>query len=110
MRRPDSGAGDLQERLARDAELQRALAVSQRVGRLLLKAEAGELALVDELAAELLANESRCAPDAPAAAKLLGPGCRWHCRASSLQTCLVWSWELQRSGPRLASQASVVCA
>ena len=83
-RRPDSGAGDLQERLARDAELQRALAVSQRVGRLLLKAEAGELALVDELAAELLQNESRCAPNALAAAKLLGPGCRWHCRASSL--------------------------
>ena len=72
-RRPDSGGGDLQERLARDAELQRALAVSQRVGRLLLKAEAGELALVDELAAELLQSESRCAATALTAAALLGP-------------------------------------
>lgn len=82
-RRPDSGAGDLKERLARDAELQRALAVSQRVGRLLLKAEAGELALVDELAAELLQNESRWAPAALTAATLLAPGCEWHCRAST---------------------------
>ena len=72
MRRPDSGANDLQERLAHDAELQRALAVSQRVGRLLLKAEAGELALVDELAAELLQNESRCAPTAHPAALFSG--------------------------------------
>jgi len=36
--------------------------VSQRVGRLLLKAEAGELALVDQLAQELLAGRDRRAP------------------------------------------------
>ncbi|KAK9845470.1 hypothetical protein WJX81_007338 [Elliptochloris bilobata] len=54
---PGSGDADLQERLAQDSVLQCALAVSQRVGRLLLKAEAGELALVDQLAGELLQNE-----------------------------------------------------
>lgn len=88
--RPESGAGDLQERLAHDAELQRALAVSQRVGRLLLKAEAGELALVDELAAELLQNESRCAPPALTAAKIFGPGSSDTHWASKPQVFCVW--------------------
>ena len=58
--RPVSTANaDLEERLARDEALQRATAVSQRVGRLLLKAESGELALVDQLAQELLESEYR---------------------------------------------------
>ncbi len=68
MRRPPSlrddtsSDGDLEALLAEDSELRRALAVSQRVGRLLLKAEAGELALVDQLAQELLAGRDRRAP------------------------------------------------
>ncbi len=68
MRRPPSPSddttsdGDLEARLAEDSELRRALAVSQRVGRLLLKAEAGELALVDQLAQDLLAGRDRRAP------------------------------------------------
>ena len=89
-RRPDSSAGDLQERLSRDAELQRVLAVSQRVGRLLLKAEAGELALVDELAAELLQNEYRCAPHCSCRRHLTGPG-SWSLSASESWHCCLWA-------------------
>lgn len=67
--RPVSSAdADLEERLARDKALQRATAVSQRVGRLLLKAESGELALVDQLAQELLESEYRRAQSCPARA------------------------------------------
>ena len=69
MCRPLSSAdADLEERLARDKALQRATAVSQRVGRLLLKAESGELALVDQLAQELLESEYRRAQSCPARA------------------------------------------
>lgn len=60
-----SADADLEERLARDKALQRATAVSQRVGRLLLKAESGELALVDQLAQELLESEYRRAQSCP---------------------------------------------
>lgn len=60
LHRPSSPSDDgLEARLAKDTQLQHALAVSQRVGRLLLKAEAGELALVDQLAQELLAGRDR---------------------------------------------------